>query len=46
MPIFKANNKDTRKMSGVSIINFEHILHFVLSAALKQINTRWVWGEL
>ena len=28
--IFKVNYKDTKMTSGVSIVNFEHILHFVL----------------
>ena len=28
--IFKDNNKDTRTTSGASIVNFEHIFHFIL----------------
>ena len=28
--IFKVNYKDMKMTSGVSIVNFEHILHFVL----------------
>ena len=28
--IFKVNNKDTRTTSDVSVINFEHILHFII----------------
>ena len=25
--MFKVNNRDTRMMSGVTIVNFKHILH-------------------
>ena len=28
--MFKVNNKDTRTTSGASIVNFEHILQFIL----------------
>ena len=28
--ISKVNNKDTQIMPGVSLINFEHVLHFIL----------------
>ena len=28
--VFKVNNKDTRMTSVASIVNFEHILHFIL----------------
>ena len=33
------NNKDTRTMSGASIINFEHILHLkMLTGPEKQVS--------
>ena len=32
--IFKVNHKDTRAMFGASIINFEHISHFILLSLL------------
>ena len=32
--IFKVNNNDTRTKSGNSIVNFEHILHFILLSVL------------
>ena len=28
--IFKVNNKDTKTTSGASLVNFEHILQFIL----------------
>ena len=34
--ILKVNNKDTRTMSGTSIVNFEHISHSIL-LEFKQI---------
>ena len=36
--IFKVNNKDTRTMSGASLVNFEHILHFILLSLLLNLN--------
>ena len=33
--IFKVNNKDTRMMSGASIVNFEHVLSFILLILLN-----------
>ena len=32
--IFKVKNKDSRTSSGASIVNFEHILHFILLLSL------------
>ena len=36
--LFTVNNKDTRTMSGVSIVNFEHISHFILLLILPNSN--------
>ena len=37
--IFKVNNKDNRKTSGTSTVNFEHISHFiVIIVEFNQIN--------
>ena len=36
--IFKVNNNDTRTMSGASLVNFEHILHFILLSLLLNLN--------
>ena len=36
--IFKVNNKDTRTMSGASLVNSEHILHFILLSLLLNLN--------
>ena len=36
--IFKVNNKDTKTMSGASLVNFEHILHFILLSLLLNLN--------
>ena len=33
--IFRVNNKDTRMMSGASIVNFEHVLSFILLILLN-----------
>ena len=27
---FKVNSQETRTMSGAAVVNFEHILHFIL----------------
>ena len=35
---FKVNNKDTRKMYGASIVNFEHILHVTVLLILLNLN--------
>ena len=35
---FKVNNKDTRKMSGASVVNFEHILHVTVLLILLSLN--------
>ena len=37
--IFKVSNKNTRTKSGASVINSEHILHFILLLSLLG----WVW---
>ena len=34
---FKVNHKDTRKISGASIVNFEHISHIILLLFLNLI---------
>ena len=36
--IFKVNNKDTRTTSGASIVNFEHVPHFILLILLLNSN--------
>ena len=36
----QVNNKDTRTTSGASVVNFEHISHFI--AEFEQINICWV----
>ena len=36
--IFKVNQKDTRKIFGASIINLEHIFHFILLSLLLTLN--------
>ena len=36
--MFKVNNKDTRTMPGVFIVNFEHISHLVLVFLLLTLN--------
>ena len=36
--MLKVNNKDTRRRSGVFIVNFEHILHFALVFLLLTLN--------
>ena len=33
--IFKVNNKDTRMTSGACIVNFEHVLSFILLILLN-----------
>ena len=38
--IFNVNNKDTR-MTAASIVNFEHILHFILLLLLLTLNKCW-----
>ena len=46
---FNVNNKDTRTTSGASIVNLEHISHFILLfniAEFEKINVGWVWGML
>ena len=40
--IFNIINKDTRTTSGVSIVKFEHILHFTDSITeFKEVNAGW-----
>ena len=39
--IFNVNNKDTR-MTAASIVNFEHILHFILLILLLTLNKCWL----
>ena len=36
--MFKVNNKDTRRRSGIFIVNFEHISHLVLVFLLLTLN--------
>ena len=36
--IFTVNNKDTRTTSGVSVVNFEHTLHYILLLTLLNLN--------
>ena len=38
--MLKVNNKDTRRRSGVFIVNFEHILHLVLAFLLLTLNMK------
>ena len=42
--MFKVNNKDTRTTSGTSIVNFEHILHFILLLILLNLNKLMLYG--
>ena len=42
--MLKVNNKDSRTISGVFIVNFEHVSHFFLSASIidfKQVNVEF-----
>ena len=43
--IFKVNTKDTRTTYGVSVVNFEQILYFILLliAGFNQITASWAW---
>ena len=43
--ISKVNNKDTRIMSGASVVNFEHILHFILLLSLLILNKEMPFGS-
>ena len=36
--IIKVNSKDNRATSVASVVNFEHILHFVIIVEFNQIN--------
>ena len=36
--MFKANIRDTRRRSGVFLVNFEHVLHFILISILLTLN--------
>ena len=36
--IFKVKNKDTRTMSGASIVIFEHVSHFILLLILLNLS--------
>ena len=36
--IFKVNNKNTKKISGASIVNFGHILHVIVLIILLNLN--------
>ena len=42
--IFKVNNKDIRTTSGVSIVNFEHVLHYILLSILLNSNKYMLLG--
>ena len=36
--IFKVNSKDNKTTPVASIVNFEHILHFIIIVEFNQIN--------
>ena len=42
--IFKVNNKDTRTTSDVSIVNFEHVLRYLLLLILLNLNKNMLVG--
>ena len=42
--IFKVNNQETRMASGASIIDFEHILHFILLLTFLNLNILTPFG--
>ena len=39
--IIKVNSKDNRTVSVASVVNFEHISHFVIIVEFNQINVGW-----
>ena len=40
--MFKVNNKNCRRRSGVFIVNFKHILHLCVSIVeFEQVNVFW-----
>ena len=42
--IFKVDKKNSRILSGGSIVNFEFILHFIIIIVeFNQINAGWAW---
>ena len=43
--MFKINNKDSRRRSGVFIINFEHIPQHVLVSLLLTLSRQMVAGQ-
>ena len=43
--MFKVNNKDTRRRSGIFIVNFEHIPHLVLVFLLLTLNMQLPAGK-
>ena len=42
--IIKVDNKDTRTMPGASIVNYEHISHFILLLLLLNANKQMIVG--
>ena len=40
--VFKVNNKDTRIIYVASLVNFEHILHFIILLLLLNSNKCWL----
>ena len=42
--IFKVNNKDTRTMSGASIVNFEHYLVFYSTVIIDEFEKNSAWA--
>ena len=42
--ISKVSSKDTRMVSGTSIVNFKHICHFILLLKLLNLNKQMVVG--
>ena len=43
--MFKVNNKDARRRSGIFIVNFEHIPHLVQVFLLLTLNMKLPSGE-
>ena len=43
--IFKVNNKDTRKMYGISIVNFEHNLQFIPLLIIAEFEQMLLWPQ-
>ena len=43
--MFKVNNKLTNMTSGASIVNFEHVLRFILQLLLLNSNKQMLVGS-